>query len=442
MTPQEHRDLIERDRDHVWHPYTQHGTEKDPVAIVKASGSYLFDANGNEILDLISSWWTCIHGHAHPAINKALCDQANRLEHVMFAGFTHQGAVDLAEQITKVLGSELTRVFYSDNGSTANEVALKMAYQYCRNKGDHKRRIFLSFEGDYHGDTMGAMAVSRGSGFFKLFEGLMCEARTIPFAATFSGDERREETERKAIDAFAQVLEQQGDEIAALILEPLMQGAAGMRFCTPAFLRRIVEMARGHGILVIFDEVATGFGRTGSFFAFQQCGITPDIVCLSKGLTAGYMALSMTVVREELFKEFAGDTFTKALAHGHSFTANPLACAVALKSLQLFEEENTFERIATIEQRHRQFLPELEAHPLIEKPRILGTALAFDLKDRATGYKSNESIFLRDWYLEHGLNIRPYGKTIYLMPPYCITDDQIDTAYKGVLNGLSQLKRK
>ncbi len=434
--------LIDRDALHVWHPYTQHGTEKDPVAIVRASGTSLFDAEGHEILDLISSWWTCIHGHAHPAINKALCDQAGQLEHVMFAGFTHAAAVDLAQQITQQLGQGLSRVFYSDNGSTANEVALKMAYQYCRNKGQHKRRIFLSFDGDYHGDTMGAMAVSRGSGFFKLFEGLMCEARTIPFAATFPGDELREHKEQQAIKAFQQILDQQGDEVAALILEPLMQGAAGMRFCTPTFLRRIVLMAQERGIVVIFDEVATGFGRTGTMFAFQQCDVAPDIVCLSKGLTAGYMALSMTVVREDFFKEFEGETFNKALAHGHSYAANPLACAVALKSLELFEEENSFERIAVIEQRHNELLPTLQAHPLVEKARVLGTILAFNLVDGAVGYKSSESIFLRDWYLQHGLNIRPYGKTVYLMPPYCITDEQIDTAYDGMLQGLGQLNRK
>ncbi|MCP4934333.1 MAG: adenosylmethionine--8-amino-7-oxononanoate transaminase [bacterium] len=442
MKNSDKQDLIARDRLHVWHPYTQHGTEKDPVTIVRASGASLFDADGDEMLDLISSWWTCVHGHSHPAINKALCDQANKLEHVMFAGFTHQGAVDLAEQITKVLGAGLSRVFYSDNGSTANEVALKMSYQYCRNKGDDKRTIFLSFAGDYHGDTIGAMAVSRGSGFFKLFEGLMCEARTIPFAATFSGDQQRQQKEEAAIADFAQLLDQCGDQVAALILEPLMQGAAGMQFCTPNFLRRVVEMAQEHGIIVILDEVATGFGRTGSFFAFQKAAVRPDIVCLSKGLTAGYMALSMTVVREDFFQEFAGDTFNKALAHGHSFTGNPLACAVALKSLALFEEENTFERIAMIEQRHKQLLPTLQDHPLIEKPRILGTVLAFDLRERAAGYKSNESIFLRDWYLQHGLNIRPYGKTIYLMPPFCISNEQIDTAYEGMLNGLGQLKRK
>ena len=433
-------ELIERDRQHLWHPYTQHETEKDPVAIASARGAFLYDSEGREILDLISSWWTCIHGHAHPAINKALVDQANRLEHVMFAGFTHEGAVRLAEQISQKLNAGLSRVFYSDNGSTANEVALKMAYQYCRNKGEDKRRIFLSFEGDYHGDTMGAMAVSRGSGFFKLFEGLMCEARTIPFAPTFEGDELREETEAVALKTFGELLDRQGDEVAALIVEPLMQGAAGMRFCTPDFLRHVVEMAKAHGILVIFDEVATGFGRTGSFFAFQQCGVTPDIICLSKGLSAGYMPLSMTVVREDFFQAFSGETFNKALAHGHSFTANPLACAVSLKSLELFEEENTFERIKSIEQSHKALLPELQAHRLIEKPRVLGTVLAFDLTDGAAGYKSSQSLFLRDWYLQQGLNIRPYGKTVYLMPPYCISDEQLSFAYQGMLEGLAQLE--
>lgn len=441
MSSHEKCDIIERDRRLVWHPYTQHETERDPVVITRAKGAFLYDKDGHEILDLISSWWTCLHGHSHPAINKALTDQASQLEHVMFAGFTHQGAVDLAEQITKKLGNGLSRVFYSDNGSTANEVALKMAYQYWRNKGDEKRKLFLSFDGDYHGDTLGAMAVSKGSGFFNLFEGLMCEARTIPFAATFANDEQCEETEEKALEAFSQILDRHGNEIAALILEPLMQGAAGMRFCRPAFLRAVVEKAKAQDILVIFDEVATGFGRTGSLFAFQQCGITPDIICLSKGLTAGYMPLSMTVVQEELFATFAGEGFDRALAHGHSFTANPLACAVSLKSLELFEEENTLERISEISRQHLDLLPELIAHPMIEKARVLGTVLAFDLSQGVAGYKSSESLFLRDWYLQQGLNIRPYGKTIYLMPPYCITNTQLHKAYEGMLEGLAQLRR-
>lgn len=435
-------DLLERDRKFAWHPYTQHGTEKDPVAIVRARGASLFDADNREILDLISSWWTCVHGHAHLAINQALCDQANQLEHVMFAGFTHPPAVDLAEQLGRHLGHGLQRVFYSDNGSTANEVALKMAYQYWRNKGQPNRQLFLSFEGDYHGDTLGAMSVSKGSGFFTLFEELMCEAGTIPFAWTYEGDLDIENREAQALDVFKNLLEQQGEQVAALIVEPLLQGAAGIRICRPAFLDQVVKLARAYDILVIFDEVATGFGRTGKMFAFEHCDIIPDIICLSKGLTGGYMPLSATVVREELFAVFTGRNFDRALAHGHSYTANPLACAVALKSLELFTTQNTFEQIAMINRYYHARLPRLQAHAQIEKVRILGSILAFDLKDGVAGYKSQASIFLRDWYLQQGLNIRPYGKTIYLMPPYCITEEQLKQGFEGMLEGLKELARR
>lgn len=434
-------DILDKDRKFTWHPYTQHGTEKDPVVIRRAKSSCLYDDQGREILDLISSWWTCIHGHAHPAINKALSEQADQFEHVMFAGFTHQGAVDLAEQLGHHLGHGLTRVFYSDNGSTANEVALKMAYQYWRNLNHPERNLFVSFEGGYHGDTLGAMAVSKGSGFFKMFEDLMCETRNIPFAWTFEGDENIQRKEEDALAAFDRLLAIAGEKIAALIVEPLMQGAAGIRMCRPQFLQQVVSRAKSHGILVIFDEVATGFGRTGSLFAFQQChhNTAPDIICLSKGLTAGYMPLSATIVREELFAVFTGEDFDKALAHGHSYTANPLACAVALQSLKLFKEENTLQHIANIQTSHRDILPELLAHPKVEKVRLLGTILAFDLKGGKAGYKSEESLFLRDWYLQHGFNIRPYGKTVYLMPPYCITKAQLEKTYAIILKSLEKI---
>ncbi len=432
-------DLQQRDRRHLWHPYTQHGTETAPVAIVRAKAASLFDAQGREILDLISSWWTCVHGHAHPALNEALCTQAGQLEHVMFAGFTHPRAVELAEVLLDKLGDRFDRVFYSDNGSTANEVALKMAYQYWRNRGEAGRNLFLCFEGDYHGDTLGAMSVSKGSGFFTLFEDLMCAAKTIPFPATFIGDETIAAREQAALAQLETILEAHRGQIAAVILEPLLQGAAGIRVCRPEYLRAVTERVRSHGVLVIFDEVATGFGRTGKMFAFEHIGLAPDIICLSKGLTSGYMPLAVTAVSEALFAQFSGPDFTKALAHGHSFTGNPLACAVALRSLQLFDEEDTMHRVQEIQQRHLALVPTLKAHPRIEKIRVLGSILAFDLKGGRAGYKSSESLFLRDWYLSHGLNIRPYGKTIYLMPPYCITDTQLDRAYEGMLAGLEAL---
>ena len=364
------KQVLARDRRHVWHPYTQHGGETEPIVLTGAKGASLFDADGNEILDLVSSWWTCTHGHSHPKLNAALAAQAAEFEHVMFAGFTHQPAADLAEAVANVLPGDLSRVFFSDDGSTSVEVALKIAYQYWINVGEAGRRSLVAFDGGYHGDTLGAMSLGRGSQLFSAFRDLMCNVVVLPCPATFAGDDAAEEREAGALSAFEALLADRGHTIAALIIEPLLQGAGGMRLCRPSFLKRLVKLARDARVLVIFDEVATGFGRTGTMFAMEQADIVPDLVCLSKGLTAGYMPMAVTVAREPIFEAFLGESFERALPHGHSFTANPLACAVALASLQLFKEENTLERIARINRRHREFMGELAARPdVTQAPR-------------------------------------------------------------------------
>ena len=434
------RDVLARDQRHVWHPFTQHGIEGEPIVIIRAERASLFDAEGNEILDLVSSWWTCTHGHAHPKLNAALARQAGLFEHVMFAGFTHQPAVDLATALAHLLPGDLNRVFFSDDGSTSVEVALKIAYQYFANRGEPRRRVLLAFDGGYHGDTLGAMSLGRGSGMFSLFRDLMAQVCVLPYPATFEGDDAVAEREAGALSAFEALLADRGGDIAALIIEPLVQGAGGMRVCRPLFLKHIVEMAHAYEILVIFDEVAMGFGRTGTLFAMEQAGIMPDLVCLSKGLTAGYMPLAVTVAREPVFEAFLGDSFDRALPHGHSFTANPLACAVALASLDLFAEEKTLERIAHIHERHWTILRELEGRADVTRPRLIGSILAFDVTT-AGSYQSAESRALRDWYLAHGLNIRPLGQTLYLMPPYCITDEELTRAYAGLVEGLDTLGR-
>jgi adenosylmethionine-8-amino-7-oxononanoate aminotransferase len=387
-------DVLARDRRYVWHPFTQHGTESDPIVITRAKGASLFDANGNEILDLISSWWTCTHGHSHPKLNAALAKQASEFEHVMFAGFTHRPAVDLAEAVTKILPPGFSKVFFSDDGSTSVEVALKIAYQYWVNIGEPRRRMLVAFDGGYHGDTLGAMSLGRGSQMFSPFRDLMCKVMVLPYPATFDGDDAADEREAGALSAFEALIGDRENSVAALIIEPLLQGAGSMRVCRPNFLRRLVDCARKAGVLVIFDEVATGFGRTGSLFAMEQAGVVPDLVCLSKGLTAGYMPLAVTVAREAVFEAFLGEDFDRALPHGHSFTANPLACAVGLASLALFEEEKTLQRIARINQRHRAFMAELAARPDVTRPRLIGTILAFEVK-AAGAYQSAASRALR-----------------------------------------------
>jgi adenosylmethionine---8-amino-7-oxononanoate aminotransferase len=431
-------DVLARDQRHVWHPFTQHGTESEPIVVAGAKGASLFDADGHEILDLVSSWWTCTHGHAHSKLNAALAAQADRFEHVMFAGFTHRPAADLATSLARMLPGDLSRVFFSDDGSTSVEVALKIAYQYWINRGDPRRQLLIGFDGGYHGDTLGAMSLGRGSQMFSAFRDLMCKVMVLPYPVTFAGDDAVEEREAGALSAFEALLADRGDTVAAFIIEPLVQGAGGMRVCRSSFLKRLVKTARDAGILVIFDEVATGFGRTGTLFAMEQADVVPDLVCLSKGLTAGYMPMAVTVAREEIFEAFLGESFERALPHGHSFTANPLACAVALASLALFEEENTLERIARINQRHQAMMTELAMRPDVTRLRLIGSILAFDVKS-AGDYQSSESRALRSWYLANGFNIRPLGQTVYLMPPYCITDEELASAYAGTIEGLDRL---
>ncbi len=431
--------VLELDRRHAWHPYTQHAQERDPIVISRARDASLFDEEGREILDLISSWWTCGHGHSHPEINKALCTQANNFEHAMFAGFTHRPAAELSARLAQILPGTLNRVFFSDNGSTAIEVALKLSYQYWRNQGEERRLRFLAFDGGYHGDTFGAMAVGKGSGFFSLFDELMFKVTALPFPDTWRGDDEIAAKEAIALEALDRELADGGIDISAMIIEPLLQGAGGMRMCRPEFLRLVTERVQAAGIPVIYDEVATGFGRTGTMFALEQAGVIPDIICLSKALTSGYMPMSVTVAKDEIFEHFLGDDFGRALAHGHSFTANPLACAVALRSLELFDEEHTLKKIAAISAQHERFLDERETSDNVIRLRCLGSILAFDLKDAGEGYKSGTSEFLRDYFLRRGLNIRPLGSTVYLMPPYCTTENELERAYSGILDGLAEL---
>ena len=430
--------LLELDRRHVWHPFTQEATAPLPVPVVAGSGAVLRGADGREYLDLIASWWVNLHGHAHPAIAEAIAAQARCLEQVIFAGFTHAPAVELARRLTSLLPGDLDRVFYSDDGSTAVEVALKIAVQYWRNRGARRER-FIAFEGGYHGDTFGAMSAGRGSGFFGPFEGMLLPVDQVPFPATWEGDPEVEAREAAALAALDDLLERSGDATAAIILEPLVQGAGGMRMCRPGFVAEVVRRARARGVLVIFDEVMTGFGRTGSLFACLGVGVTPDLVCLSKGLTGGFLPLSATVVREPIYQGFLDPEFDKAFAHGHSFTANPLGCAAALASLDLLLEPSTQARIRAIEARHRELVAALEDIPRATRGRVTGTIAALDVAAGESGYTAAVAQRLKAWFLDAGLLIRPLGPTVYLMPPYCVTDAQLDRAYAGIREALAGL---
>ncbi|HYD63933.1 adenosylmethionine--8-amino-7-oxononanoate transaminase, partial [Azospirillum sp.] len=339
------RDIVELDRRHLWHPFTQAATAPEPIPVVRAEGVSLFTADGREILDLISSWWVNLHGHAHPAIVEAIARQAATLEQVIFADFTHAPAATLAARLAGILPEGLTRVFFSDDGSTAVEVAMKMARQFWRNRGDGRRRRYLAFDGAYHGDTFGAMSVGKSSGFYEPFHDLLFEVSHLDYPATWDGDAEVEAKEAAALAKLDAWLADHGDDVAAFIAEPLVQGAAGMRMVRPAFLRAVVERVRAAGALVIFDEVMTGFGRTGALFASLRAGIAPDLICLSKGLTGGFLPLSATVTTEAIYEGFLDGSFDRAFAHGHSFTANPLGCAAALASMDLLLAPETLARL-------------------------------------------------------------------------------------------------
>ncbi len=431
---------IALDRRHIWHPFTQEQTAPDPVMVVSGEGARLRAADGTEYLDLIASWWVNLHGHGHRKIVDAITAQAEKLEHVMFAGFTHEPAVDLAERLTSLLPDGLTRVFYSDNGATAIEVALKLAYQYWRNKGETGRTRFIAFEGGYHGDTVGAMSLGKGSGFYGPFEELMIPVDLVPFPATWEGDLEVEAREEAALGALDRQLDAKGAETVAVVIEPLVQGAAGMRVCRPEFLQALAARARGHDVLLIFDEVMTGFGRTGAMFACQKAGVTPDFICLAKGITGGYLPLAATVCREAIYEAFLGETWERAFIHGHSYTANPLGCAAALASLAVFEDENTLARIAEIEALYRARFQGLAAKPNVARPRVLGSIAAFEVVAQEAGYGAAVGPELKAYFMERGLLIRPLGNVVYLIPPYCIADDDLHRAFDAIDAALDGLR--
>lgn len=418
--------LSERDRKIIWHPFTQEKVAKFPIAIKKAHGSYLYDENNKPYLDLISSWWVNLHGHAHPKIAQAIYEQSMTLEHVIFAGFTHEPAVTLCEKLKTLLPDKLSRFFFSDNGSTTVEVALKMAYQYWWNQGNRERTTFLSFEGGYHGDTFGAMSVGVKSGFHDAFSNLLFSVLTVPFPETWDEDEKIENKEEHSLKVLEGHLRAGSRKIAAFILEPLVQGASGMRMCCPEFVRKVVNLVRQHGILIICDEVMTGFGRTGTYFALEQTQIVPDFLCISKGLTGGFLPLALTITTEEVYSAFLSEHFTKAFAHGHSYTANPLGCAAAIASLDLLVKHDTMESIKRIHSIHKKELVNLsEACKNVECARVTGTIAAFDVHDAQT---------LKIKFLEQGLLIRPLGNSVYLLPPYSISTFELEEAYNKIRN--------
>jgi len=402
----------------VWHPYTQHGALRELLEITRADGAFLYDRDDRAIFDGISSWWVTLHGHAQVEIVEAICEQASRLEQVVFTEFTHEPAAALAHELSAVLPGKLKRCFFSDDGSTAVEVALKIAIQYWSNAGE-KRPVIAAFENAYHGDTFGAMSVSGRGLFTAPFEQQLFEVVRLP-------DPSRDEV----LPALDQLIADRGRDLAAIIVEPLLLGAGGMIVWNEHVLRAIRERAREAGTLFIADEVLTGFGRTGPLFACERAGIDPDIICLSKGLTGGFLPLGVTAVREEIFDRFMTDDRSQMFFHGHSYTANPIACAAARASLRLLDATST-QRRATIEAVHRDRLEHLGKHPRVRNVRVLGTLAAFDLAD-SSGYLDPRGAALADYALSRDVLLRPLGGTVYLLPPYCTDAQDLLYAYEVI----------
>ena len=393
-----------------------------PLAITHGKGTLLFDEDNRCYIDAISSWWVTLHGHAHPYIAEKLYQQALQLEQVIFAGFTHRPAVELAERLLQILPKGFSKIFYSDNGSTSTEVALKMALQYWWNnnsRADTKkpRTKILAFKNSYHGDTFGAMSVSDRSVFTTAFHDLFFEVLFID-----TPDENN-------LEEIIQIIALQEDTIAAFIYEPLVQGAGGIKMYTAICMDKLLAFIQSKNIICIADEVMTGFGRTGKLFASEYMVCKPDIICLSKGLTGGTMALGVTACTKKIYDAYVNDDKLKTFFHGHSFTANPLACAAALASLDLWFSNNCVEKIQWISGKNQAFAASLNNNTNIKNVRILGTILAFEIKQGKDEYLNDVSATITKRCLQKGIYLRPLGNTVYIMPPYCILEEELEAIY-------------
>ena len=408
----------------IWRPYTQEMTAPAPIEIVNASGAYFHTKSGQRIFDGISSWWLITHGHCHPEIVEAVQKQAAKLDQVTFANFTHGPAEELAELLIEITPPDLTRVFFTDNGSTAVEAALKMAIQACTQNGYPEKQKFLAFEAAYHGDTVGAMSVSGESPFNQPYRKTLFEVLRAkhPMLSNASVEDYTRD--------FEALIQEHHLCLAGVIIEPLIQGAGGMIVWPDAAVKRIAELCREYNVYLIFDEVMTGFGRTGKLFAMDRLGVTPDFVCLSKGLTGGMLPLAVTLVREEIYRAFFSECKSRMFFHGHSFTGNPISCAAAIANLKLFRNPSVLLNLELIEKVHReQFADAKKNLPLVDT-RVCGTVAAIEVNTQETGYLSDFSARVSLAALKEGLFIRPLGNVIYLLPAYCSTVADLDTAWQ------------
>lgn len=423
------QDLLQHDQERVWHPFTPLVGAPTPIVITKGEGVYLHTADGRKIIDAVSSWWVNIHGHSHPVIADAIYKQALNLEHVIFAGFTHEPAITLAGNLLSILPANQSKIFFSDNGSTAVEVALKMALQYWHNL-DKPRTKIIALDGAYHGDTFGAMAVGERGIFTKPFHSLLFDVEVIDFPSATNEDEVLTQFKQKVAT----------NDVAAFVYEPLVQGASGMRIYSATLLEKLLQLAKQHHVICIADEVFTGFGRTGKLFASHYCVTPPDIMAVSKGITGGFMPLGVTSCSKEIAAAFESDDALKTFFHGHSYTANPLACAAANASFGLLMADSCQQRITRISEWHQKFVERHRNNKALVSIKSLGTILSIELKtEESTAYLNSLRKRIYPYFLERQILLRPLGNVVYVLPPYCITDDQLLYVYRSIEEFLNEV---
>jgi adenosylmethionine-8-amino-7-oxononanoate aminotransferase len=411
---------------HNWHPYTQHKTAALPIAIKRGEGALLWDENNKEYIDAIASWWVNPYGHSNKFIADAIYKQLTTLEHVLFGGFTHEPAVALSEKLMEILPQNQQKLFFSDNGSTAVEVAIKVALQYFFNKGEKKTTI-IAFENAFHGDTFAAMATSGISFFTEAFQGMFIDVIRIPVPTKGH--------EQQSFEALQEVIN--NNNCAGFIFEPLVQGAAGMVMYEPESLDKLIQLCQENKVLTIADEVMTGFGKTGRNFACDYLAKMPDMMCLSKALTGGTIPMAITTFSQTIFDAFYDEDINKALFHGHTFTANPTGCAAALASLSLLQTQEMQDNIARVNARHLEFQKHIEKHPKVTTTRVLGVIFALEIKtESAASYYGTLRNKLYNFFIENGIILRPVGNIVYILPPYIITDEQLQKVYQVVEKAL------
>jgi len=411
--------LSEKDSQYLWHPYTQHKTSQTPIVISRGEGALLWDENNKEYIDAIASWWVNPFGHSNTFIADAIYKQLTTLEHVLFGGFTHEPAIKVAEKLMEILPENQQKIFFSDNGSTAVEVAIKVALQYFFNKNE-KRTTIIAFENAFHGDTFAAMAASGISFYTQAFQGMFIDVVRIPVPVKGQ--------EQVSFDTLKAVIK--NHNCAGFIFEPLIQGAAGMVMYEPEALAKLIQICKENKVLTIADEVMTGFGKTGKTFAMDYVSEKPDMICLSKALTGGTIPMAITTFTSAIFDAFYDDDINKALFHGHTFTANPTGCAAALASIELLQTAEMQTNIERINKSHLSFQKKIENHPKVITARTLGVIFAVEIKsDSEESYYGSMRTKLYNFFIEKGVILRPVGNIVYILPPYIMTDAQLQKVY-------------